>query len=255
LKDIWGDPVRNFLTNYRTYFVVLLVAALILFAHVWGLIPAQINVCKTFEETGHQNCSLHPLLPGIVAWVNANEGFVLSIATIAIGAFTYKLWDSTHKLWSVTRDGLKLAGDEFNATHRPRLRVRNIRIETVRRGHPIAVRFTVANIGETQASIILSDISLVVTLPNGETVTYQHAIPIPDVRAGESLLIQREIGPPWAGEWKLTQAMNGRISIFGIIKYRGKLHPLETAFERVYDHKTRRFWPLKFPDPDHEHED
>jgi hypothetical protein len=122
-------------------------------------------------------------------------------------------------------------------------------------GKPVSVRLEVVNVGETKARIILSDFALHVTLPRGETVTYQMTLPVPDVHAGESLLIQQEIGPPWKGEWNIRQPMSGRISISGLIKYIGTQHPMETAFERLYDHRTRRFWPMKSPDPDHEHED
>ena len=212
---------------------------------------------QTYQQAFYK--ALEPLCSYIVAgfaWFGTlTDNELIALSTTVIAVFTVALVGVSVVQAHFIRKSIILARDEFNAVHRPRLRVRHIRIEPLRTDHPVSVRLEVVNVGETKANIILSDFALHVTRLNGETITYQMSLPIPDVHAGESLLIQQKIGPPWKGVWKLTQAMSGRISISGIIKYYGTMHPMETAFERVYDYKTRRFWPLKSPDPDHEHED
>ncbi len=78
-------------------------------------------------------------MPDIVI---ASATVILTIATVLLMSYTRKLWGTTH-------DTLKLAREEFNATHRPRLRIRAISVEG---GHK-TVRVYISNVGDSGATI------------------------------------------------------------------------------------------------------
>jgi hypothetical protein len=84
---------------------------------------------------------------------------VTAIATIFIALFTFTLWSATRNLWAVTKSAVDLARDEFNATHRPRIQIRNL---VVAQGSsptlfsaqaPIRGQFFLTNTGEGKAFI------------------------------------------------------------------------------------------------------
>ena len=79
------------------------------------------------------------IVPDIVI---ASATVILTIATVFLMSYTRKLWGTTH-------DTLKLAREEFNATHRPRLRIRAISVEG---GHK-TVRVYISNVGDSGATI------------------------------------------------------------------------------------------------------
>lgn len=83
-----------------------------------------------------------------------------AIATIFIALFTWTLWMSTDKLWQLGRS-------EFNATHRPKLRIRNIvvrpptemhaaKFEFFAGGYPVSGQLYADNFGDGNATILHS---------------------------------------------------------------------------------------------------
>ena len=155
----------KFLEKYRTYLVLLSIAILIVLAYLLGFIPAHIEVCKASEQASQQNCSLQPLLLGIVAWANANNGFILSIATISIAIFTFNLNRSTGKLWAGGKKQIALARDEFISTHRPKLIVRQFLVHPPIPEAPIKSEFSIINNGSVKA--LVTHITAQVALWNG----------------------------------------------------------------------------------------
>jgi hypothetical protein len=55
--------------------------------------------------------------------IDLHNGFFAALAAIAVAAFTFTLWISTSTQAKLTGDSIKLAREEFNATHRPKIRV------------------------------------------------------------------------------------------------------------------------------------
>ncbi len=72
--------------------------------------------------------------------LNINTGAITALATIAVAAFTLTLW-------LVTNNQVRLAREEFTATHRPRLRIRGIQKD---RGGAF---IEITNVGESPAII------------------------------------------------------------------------------------------------------
>jgi hypothetical protein len=89
------------------------------------------------------------------AFIDENNGTLTALATIAIAGFTLTLWRATTEQGRLTRDALKLARDEFIASHRPRLRVYAFEVSDRDLPHdrPVCVLFRAQNIGETAARI------------------------------------------------------------------------------------------------------
>lgn len=79
------------------------------------------QICETNQYTGKESCTAHHFLY-IAFWYIGyvfNAAIITAIATAAIAAFTFTLWKSNEKMWSITRDSIDIARDDFNATHRP----------------------------------------------------------------------------------------------------------------------------------------
>lgn len=98
-------------------------------------------------------------------FLDAHGGAVTAIATVFIAAFTVVLAFVTRRQSIIAANARELAADEFIASHRPRLRVRNIVITNQdswsERGHDyfpvgnaIAGQFYVSNVGGSDATII-----------------------------------------------------------------------------------------------------
>lgn len=76
----------------------------------------------------------------------------ISVYTLALTVFTGGLWLSTHRLAGAGVEQIKLAREEFVASHRPRIRVKFIQGPFLEDGHKF-VWVIIANVGETKATI------------------------------------------------------------------------------------------------------
>lgn len=119
-------------------------------------------------------------------WSAKLTDWLLAILTGLLVLFTYKLWKSTDKLWTagddqyrlakdisgrqaseiqeqlkLTRDNIEFARLEFNATHRPKLVIRETHMLIPTGRDPTAgVRLIVANSGVGTADIVESFVTL-----------------------------------------------------------------------------------------------
>ena len=102
-----------------------------------------------------RSAAIPPFLLCEGAFIDKNNGTLTALATIAIAGFTLTLWRATTEQGRLTRDALKLARDEFIASHRPRLRVYAFEVSDLDLPHdrPVCVLFRAQNIGETAARI------------------------------------------------------------------------------------------------------
>lgn len=156
---------------------------------------------------------------------------------------TVMLWLSTRGLFKVTKQTVKLAREEFVASHRPRIRVRFVQgpwDETD--GHKVA-HITLVNTGETQATIYESGCDLARReipergggwLPPGLTASPQPIDPI-RLDSGQRLTITVRTKKP-DGEAELFgyAVGNHELCIVGAIKYRDDNGiSRETAFFRI----------------------
>lgn len=178
--------MRKLLTKYKNFLIILLAAVLLVVGYLLGFIPAHIEVCEGAKEADQQNCSLHPLLSGILAWVNANEGLILSIATIFIAVFTFNLRRSTDKLWLAGEEQIKIAKTAADAAKasadaslvalRPWLscEVKAAGPLVFSKGDAIfKFSFIVKNVGHSPAmSVSLSPRITVLNSPNGRAIVW-----------------------------------------------------------------------------------
>ncbi len=80
---------------------------------------------------------------------------LLAVFTLALAVYTRSLDKSTRKLWEAGERQIALAREEFNTTHRPRVRVRHFDIHFTEEGklefHPSSkflVSFHIVNVGD-----------------------------------------------------------------------------------------------------------
>jgi hypothetical protein len=152
------------------------VAFLYFIGLVVGWIPSQTEVCEYNQYTSKNECASYDTTVAIMREVsrllNYNAGAIAGVASIFIAVFTWSLWVSTDLLWreaqaqrQAATDALKLASDEFNATHRPRLivkphnfvgRIWDPRWSTEPGPTPPEGNFALLNIGDATATIIRS---------------------------------------------------------------------------------------------------
>jgi hypothetical protein len=111
--------------------------------------------CASMHEAGFRFCRF--------IWENAGHDNVLAFGTIAVSVFTYTLWRSTNKLWEagerqsgLTKDSIDLARGEFNASHRPRMRLKHawfVDQTAWRLNGPLEINLDFVNVGNANALI------------------------------------------------------------------------------------------------------
>lgn len=115
----------------RILYATIVLAVLAFFA-AWELssFPPTAQTCDKNPYTAQEECATHsiPVVAVILVgrFIEYHAGAITALATLAIGWFTYILYGATTEQARLTRDSIKLARDEFNATHRPRIVVQRI---------------------------------------------------------------------------------------------------------------------------------
>ncbi len=189
----------------------------------------------------------------IGAFIDKNYAAITALATIVIAAFTGTLWLSTITQARITEAALKLATDEFNITHRPKLRVRTIRPHFT--GGEISVHYTLVNIGGTLATIKEHAITLCVqSAKNGAKAIQENlSLPCPELKAGQSeVFLSPRIIIEFGDAFDIKAG--GALKIRGTVKYEDVARTTRrTGFLRTYDDKLGRF--CASDDEEEEYED
>jgi hypothetical protein len=185
---------------------------------------------------------------------------LLTFSTVLIAVFTASLWWSTRRLWKAGERQIRLARDEFNATHRPRVSVR--RMGTVFfPNEPIKIEFTIVNTGD--AAITGFSCNTIILYLKG--IGAIHGIPIfdPDTAStsdaslqigeGKNILVLEaaNLDPK-----QLKDITSGSeiLHLIGYVVYRDKVGTTRrTGFFRYYDRERRRFRVID--DPEYEYQD
>jgi hypothetical protein len=207
-------------------------------------------------------------------------GMLTLAATIAIALFNRSLSDSTKKLWEETRnmasfanEQIGLARAEFDATHRPRIRIKHVWLQSQILGDmPLVFRLIIVNVGDAPAKI--TDVRYGCAL-----IPTDNALPQePDFRITLPYTLNKNIGLGDTWEFSalnldrvITHADSSslregllKLHIFGHVQYTdgttsGGLK--NTAFCRVLNFQKARQTPSdqgrleKHTDPDYEYED
>jgi hypothetical protein len=196
-----------------------------------------------------------------------------AFATVAIAAFTIALVCVTNRQARLTRDALALARDEFNATYRPKIRIKHIWLRgALVPGNPVSIDLLYVNVGGAKAIVDSFGIDFNVIQPEGQLPGDLNAQARTDIEGPECGLGQirrindlRSAAPFEAN--RIERIMTGEVNLycFGFIKYFDP-GPKEmrkvrlTSFCRVYKRAMEgegngRFVKFKEPDPDYEYED
>jgi hypothetical protein len=97
------------------------------------------------------------------AFIDENNGTLTALATIAIAGFTLTLWRTTNQQAKLTTDAIKLARDEFNATHRPKIRIKHVWLKSdIWQGKEMIVGIVIVNSGIGTARIGQCNIATIV---------------------------------------------------------------------------------------------
>jgi hypothetical protein len=175
----------------RRTIVLLVVFFIALIVFVW----AENEVASSFKSCIFQNTSEQSakdskhnslIVTGIIKsqticslrLIDRHNGLFAALATTAIAFFTLTLWRATTKQVKLTRDSINLGRAEFNATHRPRLRVRRIVAAPLTASAPPRAATDVANIGDGNARITAMGVDIFPRYPNPEKTAFG-AVPPP----------------------------------------------------------------------------
>lgn len=165
---------------------ILLVAGLLVIAFaLWSLLTGSLFQHCAISETQAANDAAKNYPPisffspaytaaiyGRCAWASVYEfrDAVTAVATALIAIFTLTLWLATTEHSRIQEGLLALSREEFNATHRPRLRVRFLRLHQLQEDRPVIIQLTVVNVGETPAYIQKFEVSMIVDTDSDEKV-------------------------------------------------------------------------------------
>ena len=129
-----------------------IVVVAIAFAAHTGAIPEYPQICDI------DACKPHYIIVYMAVYaagfVDHYHDFFTTLSTIAIAAFTGTLWVSTNKQATIAIESIKLARDEFNSTHRPKIRVKHLWLKSeIWNGEKILVHLVIVNTGDTIAVV------------------------------------------------------------------------------------------------------
>jgi hypothetical protein len=84
----------------------------------------------------------------------------------------------------LTLQQINLSRDEFISSHRPKLRLRHLRMELPVLGEPMRLQFALSNIGDTPAKVAVADVTLIIA----------NALPVLDEASGN--MVNQELRTP-----------------------------------------------------------
>lgn len=264
---------------------LLLVFCLWISYAAWSTSSFQKCIAEQKEQQGTSNIKENPpeilLSLAVVDTVCATRlvydfrDATIAIATVLIAIFTLTLWRSTHALWDAGQEQLRLARDEFLATHRPKLIVRQMGWDGP--GHPgidlggedddtreaITIRFQIVNQGAVKATIANINVTLVPMVPS-RSEPFPGSRPV-DVRNNSGRHIEvasggvfnyhtAEIRLENRTDWLHMTHDSPTVFVVGFVRYQDDIGtPYRTHFLRRLDRAQGRFLPE--PDPEYEYQD
>jgi len=176
------------------------------------------------------------------------EGFWGKVLADPLIAFTGILAAATAILAFATFRGVVLARDEFNASHRPRIRIRRIRTLQPQVGKNHRATIEAANIGDTVAQIAAIGVDIFPRIPGHPEPEPFDARPMVQVNP-VTVGVGQQADLNVMGGRPLTNAQVLRIQegaaescLLGIIQYRDARGALRlTSFFRIYERHRARF--------------
>ncbi len=160
------------------------------------------------------------LLASLFGLLQTFNGAVTAVASVAVAIFTIVLSCVTARQARLTRDAVNLARQEFIATHRPRVIVRDISEPWFDANKIECAEITMMNVGETRATVTGFDARIVQYGPVQQIAITPNPQPIErlTLAAGErATRVVRSETP--LSEQDLFEAPETNIAVFGEIVY------------------------------------
>jgi hypothetical protein len=173
----------------------------------------------------------------------------LAVFVMQLGVFGYQAFELRKTVAAAAKQA-NLARDEFNATHRPKLRVRLIRLDRID-GPQIRIRYTVVNIGETLAILKRHEVMLYI---RDADIQQGSLAECRELAGGESFICSVPVTFDRDLRWDF--AVSGEIKVRGRIEYediRGITRRI--GFFRTYDHRRGYFRKRDDTEDEEEYED
>jgi hypothetical protein len=182
--------------------------------------------------------------------------FFIVIFNGLLAFVTWRLVVSTNKLWRaaidqalLTQRSIELTRSEFLATHRPRLRVRVVKVGG-NSCNVFKIEYSVVNVGETPATITIHHIRLIADPMDINTKTLEQTISGDCLRlsGGEAKVViwtyNFDFGSGHGAEYDTTF----HVTSGGVLKIKGRLEYIDevgvkrrTGFLRTYNQSLKYF--------------
>lgn len=206
-------------------------------------------------------------------WLEGHNGAITTVATVFMAIFTGLLWNSTKRLWETTEKSIDLARKEFIAGHRPKLIVRRVSLHWNDSLNKITgIEYVVANIGDNPGTIIESNATIhwldihpgfvmpgIGFLPaespyDDDTQsmgndTFKTGTSAPFIENTDTI---NDVSLENTRKEHVILLRPQELYFLGYILYKDEVGTIRrTAFCRLYDYRTMRFYAVD--DPDYEY--
>jgi hypothetical protein len=208
--DIFGEALRGMLKWLRTIdWSALVGSALVLAFFVLVVAPAIENYPYQASSSAQANQETP----------QEQSEETTADWTIVLGIFTGVLALISGIQGYLIYRQVNLGRDEFISSHRPKLRMRLLRIDPPEAGKPFKIYFTLANIGDTKAEIKKVDVTIN-TVSQMITGEFEVTLPVGDIiLAGDSVDLIGESAVKFTWGTPGKNWAEGRVSIVGTITY------------------------------------
>lgn len=249
----------NYLKKYwQSWLIAFLTVAIFLFIAASTDAFQECMNHRYYESSDYEPPKGFAYIVSLLSWTQACSGEFLTKDGEAITAFftfvlsvsTIGLWISTKNLWQTTTAAVSLANKEFVSTNRPRLRVRNFKLDNPVVGQQVAIQYEIVNVGATRARIIYHNIKIRLPFTEGRDKNAveldAYIDTIKEIAGGEAAVSKTAFGPTYLDEWQFS--VEGSAHAIGLIAYLDDIGvKRRTAFWRIY--KGEYYGTFRFPDP------
>jgi hypothetical protein len=202
----------------------------------------------------------------VLGWLDTHNGAITALATGVIAWFTISLSNASKRQARLSADQIKLGREEFEATHRPKLRIRNVAFDWGRTDTDWRPRiyFAIVNVGETTATEIQLRVDALLKENGKWDAPIDHWIEsisprlIGDISTGDRQICFAEV-PATNSEVLIGGLTQGTTTgkpamcIAGSVTYRNKMGVgYTTFFVREFDHVLNTFKPSADPEENYE---
>jgi len=234
------------------------------------------QICNQAKDAANENCAAYDVFLVIFRiigkFLDDHDGAFTAIATVAVAIFTFTLWRAGEKQLTISKKLADIAGkqvsiqeaqteisrQQFLATHRPRIIMRNVYMTDV--AEQLAIHYTLVNTGGSDATIVNSrfyaeSIPQYIFMRDADCSDHSELGEIILV-AGDGRAFEYQIPDVDSAIWNITafynDSINTLICFVGSVRYTDSFGNIRTSvFRRRFDGSGF----CKTDNPDHEYTD